>query len=72
MVTKRKPTPRKPALRRMTLRLDATDEADLDLIVEVMRKDPVIRRLRGRLGREKAVRYAIGVLVESAARGGMG
>lgn len=69
---KRKPTPRKPAFRRMTLRLDATDEADLDTVLELMRKDPVIRRLRGRLGREKAVRYAIGVLVESAARGGMG
>jgi hypothetical protein len=47
------------------LRLSPEEVAELDTIVGWMERDPKIRRLRARLGREKAVRYAIGYLVEN-------
>jgi hypothetical protein len=66
-MTKRK-TPPRP--RRMALQLTPEDVADLETIVGLMRKDRKIPRLRGRLGREKAVRYAIWRVIDRAGEGG--
>lgn len=47
------------------LRLSPEEAAELDIIVGWMSLDPKIRRLRARLGREKAIRYAVGYLIEN-------
>jgi len=54
----------------MALQLTPEDEADLETIVALMRKDRKIPRLRGRLGREKAVRYAIWRVIDRAGESG--
>lgn len=48
----------------MHLKLDATDIANLDKIVAVMKRHPIVGRLQAGLGREKAARYAIAHFVE--------
>jgi hypothetical protein len=47
------------------LRLTEEEVADLDKIVGWMREDPALRRLRMKLGREKALRYAVGRVIAS-------
>ena len=42
------------------LRLSPAEVAELDTIVGWMKSDPQLGRLKLRIGREKAVRYAIG------------
>lgn len=43
------------------LRLDADLRADLETIAGWMRQDPELRRLRVNIGRQKALRYAVGI-----------
>lgn len=48
----------------MHLGLDETDLANLDKIVAMMKRDPIIGRLKAELGREKAARVAIAHFVQ--------
>lgn len=45
------------------LRLDKELRGELDIIVGWMEQDPDLRRLRVKLGREKAIRYVIGYAI---------
>jgi hypothetical protein len=47
------------------LRVDGKELAELDTIVGWMRTDPELQRLRLKIGREKALRYAVGRLIAS-------
>lgn len=48
------------------LRMDREFVADLDTIIGWMRTDPAIRRLHtNKIGRAKAIRYAVGRLIDN-------
>jgi hypothetical protein len=47
------------------LRLSREEVAELDKIVGWMKLDPKIRRLKANIGREKAIRYAIGHIIDN-------
>ena len=55
------PPPERPEGYRQSMHigLDATDLANLDKIIDRMKNDPLLGRLKADLGREKATRYAI-------------
>lgn len=74
-MTRRKATPREPAelapparpegyRQSMHIGLDATDLANLEKIIDRIKRDPLIGRLKEDLGREKATRYAIAYCAE--------
>jgi hypothetical protein len=46
------------------LRLSQEEAAELDKIAGWMKLDPKIRRLKANIGREKAIRYAIGHIID--------
>lgn len=48
-----------PAEITLHLKLDAADQARVDIVIGWMRSDPIVGRLRANLGREKAFRYAL-------------
>lgn len=52
-------------LQPLHLRLSPEEAAELDTIIGWMKLDPKIRRLHDRLGRAKAIRYAIGYIIEN-------
>lgn len=48
----------------MHLALDSADLDNLDKIIAMMKRDPILGRLKAGLGREKATRFAIAYCVE--------
>jgi hypothetical protein len=59
------PEPAPSDERPIHLRTDAEFRSRLDQIVGWMKTDPAFRGLRLKLGREKAIRYAVGRLIAS-------
>jgi len=49
----------------MHIRLNPEELAELDTIVGWMKRDPKLRRLKSNLGRAKAIRYAIGHIIDN-------
>jgi hypothetical protein len=58
------PTPPERARQSMQVQLDSIDLANLEKIINRMKRDPLLGPMKAELGREKATRYAIAFCAE--------